>query len=73
MDLRVALHHSEFAAVAALMEHYGVPIDMKIFPLLADKKIWREVRDAMVSVIDARCGVYVKLTAYLKRRAQEVA
>ena len=48
MDLRVALYHGEFAATAALMEHYGVPIDMEIFSLLADKKIWREVRDAMV-------------------------
>ena len=25
MDLRVALYHGEFAATAALMEHYGVP------------------------------------------------
>jgi hypothetical protein len=36
MDLRVALYHGEFAAAAALMEHYGVPIDMEIFNLLAD-------------------------------------
>jgi DNA polymerase-1 len=63
MDLRVALYHGEFAAVAALMEHYGVPIDMEIFSLLADKKIWREVRDAMVPVIDARYGVYVRNAA----------
>ena len=63
MDLRVALYHGEFAAAAALMEHYGVPIDMEIFPLLADKKIWRAVRDAMVPVIDARYGVYVRNAA----------
>ena len=45
------------------MEHYGVPIDMEIFPLLADKKIWREVRDAMVPALDARYGVYVRNAA----------
>jgi hypothetical protein len=31
--------------------------------LLADKKIWREVRDAMVPVIDAQYGVYVRNAA----------
>jgi DNA polymerase-1 len=63
MDLRVALYHGEFAAAAALMEHYGVPIDMEIFPLLADKKIWREVRDVLVPTLDARYGVYVRNAA----------
>ena len=63
MDLRVALYHGEFAATAALMEHYGVPIDMEIFSLLADTKIWREVRDAMVPVIDTQYGVYVRNAA----------
>ena len=63
MDLRVALYHGEFAAAAALMEHYGVPIDMEIFTLLADKKIWREVRDVLVPTLDARYGVYVRNNA----------
>ena len=30
-DLGVALYHGEFAAVSALMEHRGVPIDMEVF------------------------------------------
>ena len=59
-DLGVALYHGEFAAVSALMEHHGVPIDMEIFPQLADKDIWRAVRDAMVPAIDAQYGVYVR-------------
>jgi hypothetical protein len=37
ISLGIALYHGEFAAVSALMEHHGVPIDMKIFPQLADK------------------------------------
>jgi DNA polymerase I len=62
-DLGVALYHGEFAAVSAVMEHYGVPIDMEIYPQLADKNTWREVRDAMVPVIDGRYGVYVRNAA----------
>ena len=42
------------------MEHAGVPIDMDVYPQLADKDAWRYVRDAMVPVIDAAYGVYVK-------------
>jgi DNA polymerase I len=60
IDLCVALYHGEFAAVSALMEHYGVPIDMEIFPQLADEAIWGAVRDAMVPAIDAKYGVYVR-------------
>jgi hypothetical protein len=62
-DLAVALHHGEFAAVSALMEHRGVPIDMEVFSQLADEQIWRKVRDAMVPAIDARYGVYVRNAA----------
>ena len=62
-DLGVALYHGEFAAVSALMEHRGVPIDMEVFRQLADEKIWREVRDAMVPAIDAQYGVYVRNAA----------
>jgi DNA polymerase I len=58
--LGVALYHGEFAAVSALMEHRGVPIDMEIFSQLADKATWNAVRDAMVPTIDARYGVYVR-------------
>jgi Phage Terminase len=57
-DLGVALYHSEFAAVSALMEHHGVPIDMEVFARLADKTTWRDVRDAMVPAIDAKYGVH---------------
>jgi DNA polymerase I len=62
-NLGVSLYHGEFAAVSALMEHRGVPIDMEVFSHLADEKIWREVRDAMVPAIDAQYGVYVRNAA----------
>ena len=80
ISLGVALYHGEFAAVSALMEHHGVPIDKEIFQQLADKDVWRAVRDEMVPVVDAQYGVYVrrnnssdwtfsneKWIAYLKR------
>ena len=63
IDLGVALYHGEFAAVSALMEANGVPIDQDIFPQLADQTIWRGVRDAMVPAIDAKYGVYVRNAA----------
>ena len=63
IDLGVALHHGEFAAVSALMEHRGVPIDMEVFAQLADADTWRAVRDAMVPTIDAQYGVYVRNAA----------
>jgi hypothetical protein len=59
-NLGVALYHGEFAAVSALMEYRGVPIDMDVFGQLADKDIWRTVRDAMVPAIDAKYGVYAR-------------
>jgi DNA polymerase I len=59
-ELGIALYHGEFAAVSALMEHRGVPIDMELFNQLADKKIWQSVRDAMVPAIDAKYNVYVR-------------
>jgi DNA polymerase I len=37
-----------------------MPSDQRIFPLLADKDIWRALRDAMVPAIDAQYGVYVR-------------
>jgi DNA polymerase-1 len=58
IDLGVALYHGEFAAVSALMEYNGVPIDVEIFSQLADAEVWRAVRDEMVPVIDAQYGVY---------------
>jgi DNA polymerase I len=60
IDLGVALYHGGFAAVSALMEHHGVPIDMKIFNQLADPRVWRIVRDEMVPAIDHMYGVYVR-------------
>jgi DNA polymerase family A len=60
IDLGIALHHGEFAAVSALMEHRGVPIDMEVFQQLADKDTWQAVRDAMVPVVDAKYSVYVR-------------
>ena len=78
-ELGIALYHSEFVAASALMQHYGVPIDMEIFNQLSDKQTWRQVRDAMVPIVDADYGVYVrqatgdytfseeKFAAYLER------
>jgi DNA polymerase-1 len=63
INLGVAMHHGEFAAASALMEHRGVPIDMAVFNQLADENTWRAVRDAMVPAIDARYGVYVRNAA----------
>jgi DNA polymerase-1 len=60
IDLGAALYHGEFAAVSALMEHHGVPIDMEIFSQLSDPHVWRAVRDEMVPVIDRQYGVYVR-------------
>src|SRR5262249_35040278 len=59
-DLDLALHRGEFVAVLALMEHRRARRDREIFPLLTDKQAWRYVRDAMVPLIDAEYGVYVK-------------
>ncbi len=63
IKLDVALYHGEFAAVSARMEHHGVPIDMEIFPQLADEDTWSAVRDAMVPAIDQQYGVYVRSAA----------
>jgi hypothetical protein len=60
IDLDLALHHGEFVAALAHMEHIGVPIDMEIFQQLADKQTWSYVRDSMVPLIDAAYGVYSK-------------
>jgi DNA polymerase family A len=60
IDLAIALHHGEFAAVSAQMEHDGVPVDMELFLQLADDSTWRAVRDEMVPEIDAQYGVYVR-------------
>ncbi len=60
INLGVALYHGEFAAVSAVMEHHGPPIDMEIFQQLADEDVWRAVRDEMVPAVDAQYGVYVR-------------
>jgi hypothetical protein len=59
-NLRRALHYGESVAGLALMEHHGVPIDRPKFDQLADERTWSAVRDAMVPVVDADYGVYVK-------------
>jgi hypothetical protein len=60
INLPIALYRGESVAAAAVMEHNGVPIDMNIFPRLADKRTWAALRDAMVPAIDAQYGVYVQ-------------
>jgi DNA polymerase-1 len=59
-DLTLALHRGEFVAALARMEHRGVPLDMEVYPQLADKRAWSYIRDAMVPAIDADYGVYAK-------------
>jgi DNA polymerase family A len=63
IDLGVALYWGEFAAASAIMQHNGVPIDMENYPALADKSIWRSIRDEMVPAVDAEYGVYVRNAA----------
>jgi hypothetical protein len=58
IDLPIALHRGEFVAALARSEHVGVPLDMEIFPQLADKKTWQEIRDSMVPRVDVH-GIYV--------------
>ena len=59
VDLDIALHWGEFAAVSAQMEHNGVPINMAIFRYLQDKHVWAFIRDALVPKINPQYGVYV--------------
>jgi hypothetical protein len=59
VDLDLALHRGEAVAALARSEHIGVPIDMEIFSQLADKKTWRDIRDAMVPLVDT-AGIYVQ-------------
>src|SRR5262249_3487907 len=59
IDLPIALHRGESVAALALSEHIGVPVDMEIFPQLAEKKTWREIRDSMVPLVDVH-GIYVR-------------
>jgi hypothetical protein len=58
IDMSIALYRGAFVAVSAQMEHVGVPIDMEIFPQLADKRAWSYVRNAVVPEIDTKYGVY---------------
>jgi hypothetical protein len=60
VDLDIALHWGEFAAVSAVMEHRGIPIDMEICRQLQDKATWAYARDCLVPAIDAQYGVYVR-------------
>jgi len=59
IDLPIALHRGESVAALARSEHAGVPIDMEIFPELANQKCWREIRDEMVPGVDVH-GIYVR-------------
>jgi len=60
IDLKQALYRGEFVGCLARMEHCGVPIDMSIFPRLADERTWSGMRDAMVPAVDTQYGVYVR-------------
>jgi len=74
IDLDIALHHGEFVATLARMEHAGPPIDMEIFSQLTDPQAWRYVHDAMVPTIDAAYGglglsttVYARIVERISR------
>jgi len=60
VDLDIGLHWGEFAAVSAVMEHNGVPLNMEIVPDLQDKHAWAFARDALVPKINSQYGVYVR-------------
>jgi hypothetical protein len=60
VNLKIALYRGESIVVLAAMEHHGVPVDLEIFRRLADNKTWAALRDAMVPVVDAQYGAYVK-------------
>jgi hypothetical protein len=60
ISLNIALYRGEFVKSLARMEHRGVPLDGEIYRQLSNKDIWRYVRDAVVPVIDADYGVYVR-------------
>jgi hypothetical protein len=59
VDLDIALHWGEFAAVSAVMEHNGVPLNMEIIPDLQVKHVWDFIRNALVPKINEQYGVYV--------------
>src|SRR5262245_56665722 len=59
IDLPLALHRGEAIAALARSEHVGVPIEMDVFSQLADTKVWRNVRDSMVPLVDVY-GIYVR-------------
>ena len=52
VTLDTLLHWGEFAAVSAVMEHNGVPIDMEIASSAAGRRPWAFVRDALVPSIN---------------------
>ncbi|UFX45431.1 hypothetical protein HAP47_0001480 [Bradyrhizobium sp. 41S5] len=56
--LGTVLHWGEFAAVSAVMEHRGVPINAEIFSQLQDKQTWSHIRDALVPKLNQQYGVY---------------
>jgi len=58
INLRQALYRGEFVGCLALIDHRGPPIDMDIFPSLADERTWGAMRDAMVPAVDAHYQVY---------------
>jgi hypothetical protein len=60
LNIKAALFRGESAAALAKMEHRGVPMDMDIYPLLADEAIWTYVRDAVVPEMDREYGVYAR-------------
>jgi DNA polymerase-1 len=60
LDLAFALYRGAFVRSLARMEHRGVPLDGDIYRPLSDNHVWRYVRNAMVPMIDADYGVYVR-------------
>ena len=56
VDLDRGLHWGEFAAVSAVMEHNGVPLNLDVIRDLQDKHAWAFIRDALVPKINEQYG-----------------
>lgn len=55
LDIPRALHRGRYSFAIAAMEGYGIPIDVEIWESLRDR--WDEVRQGVISAMDAPYGV----------------
>src|SRR5215207_8105708 len=67
VDLPRALLRGRYMAAAALMEHYGTPIDIEMLRRLREG--WTGIQDELIAAIDADYGVYQGRTFKAERFA----